>query len=180
MEYLSRYLTLRYNTVMTNQDHVSSILMQWAAERPDLDVSPMGIIGRISRLSLVVEKELMRVFSQFGLNHWSFDMLATLRRAGAPYQLSPTELFRSMMVTSGTMTNRIDRLTEKGLVRRIPDPEDRRGILVELTEQGRKLIDSALASHVSNEAQILQSLSLEEQSTLATLVGKWLSSLEGL
>jgi DNA-binding MarR family transcriptional regulator len=85
-----------------------------------------------------------------------------------------------MMVTSGTMTNRIDRLTEKGLVRRIPDPEDRRGILVELTEQGRELIDSALASHVSNEAQILQSLSLEEQSTLATLLGKWLSSLEGL
>ena len=107
-------------------------------------------------------------------------MLATLRRSGAPYQLSPTELFRSMMVTSGTMTNRIDRLTEKDLVRRIPDPEDRRGILVELTEQGRKLIDSALASHVSNEERLLQSLSPEEQSTLAALLGKWLSSLEGL
>ena len=101
---------------MTNEDYVSIILAQWAAERPDLDASPMGIVGRISRLSLVVEKELEPVFAQFGLNHWSFDMLATLRRAGAPYRLSPTELFRSMMVTSGTMTNRIDRLTEKGLV----------------------------------------------------------------
>jgi len=103
----------------------------------------MGIVGRISRLSLVVEKELEPVFAQSGLNNWSFDMLATLRRTGAPYRLSPTELFRSMMVTSGTMTNRIDRLTEKELVRRVPDPEDRRGILVELTQQGRELIDRA-------------------------------------
>jgi hypothetical protein len=98
---------LSYNEGMIPEDHVSSILAQWAAERPDLDVSPMGIVGRISRLSLVVEKELESVFAPFGLNHWSFDMLATLRRAGAPYRLSPTELFRSMMVTSGTMTNRI-------------------------------------------------------------------------
>jgi DNA-binding MarR family transcriptional regulator len=163
---------------MASEDHVSSILAQWAAERPDLDVSPMGIVGRISRMSRVVDKELEPVFAQFGLNLWSFDMLATLRRAGAPYRLSPTELFRSMMVTSGTMTNRIDRLAEKGLVRRIPDPEDRRGILVELTEQGRELIDSALALHMTNEARLLQSLSLEEQSTLASLLRKWLFSLE--
>ncbi len=169
---------LRYNEGMTHEDHVSSILTQWAAERPDLDVSPMGIVGRISRLSLVVEKELEPIFVQFGLNHWSFDMLATLRRAGAPYQLSPTELFRSMMVTSGTMTNRIDRLTEKGYVRRVADPEDRRGILVELTQQGLELIDRALISHVANEARLLQPLSLEEQRTLATLLSKWLSSLE--
>ena len=163
---------------MTNEDHVSIILAQWAAERPDLDASPMGIVGRISRLSLVVEKELEPVFEQWGLNHWSFDMLATLRRAGAPYRLSPTELFRSMMVTSGTMTNRIDRLAEKGLVRRVPDPEDRRGILVELTDQGRELIDSALISHVENEARLLQPLSREEQSTLTVLLRKWLSTLE--
>ena len=171
-------MTSRYNTGMTHEDHVSSILTQWAAERPDLDISPMGIVGRISRLSLVVDKELEPVFAQFGLNHWSFDMLATLRRTGAPYQLSPTELFRSMMVTSGTMTNRIDRLAEKELVRRIPDPEDRRGILVELTEQGRALIDSALISHVANEARLLQPLSGEEQNSLAVLLRKWLSSLE--
>lgn len=169
---------LRYNGKMKDTDHVSGILAQWAAERPDVDVSPIGIVGRISRLSLVVEKELMHAFTQFGLNHWSFDMLATLRRTGAPYQLSPTELFRSMMVTSGTMTNRIDRLAEKGWVRRIPDPQDRRGILVELTEQGRELIDPALVSHVSNEARLLQPLSLQEQATLATLLRKWLSCLE--
>ena len=169
---------LRYNNAMTNEDHVSIILAQWAAERPDLDVSPMGIVGRLSRLSLVVEKELEAVFAQFGLNNWSFDMLATLRRAGAPYRLSPTELFRSMMVTSGTMTNRIDRLTEKGFVRRVPDPQDRRGILVELTDRGRELIDAALISHVANEVRLLQPLSREEQSTLATLLSKWLSSLE--
>ena len=163
---------------MTHEDHVSRILTQWAAERRDLDASPMGIVGRISRLSLVVEKELEHVFVQFGLNHWSFDMLATLRRAGPPYRLSPSELFRSMMVTSGTMTNRIDRLTEKGFLRRVPDPRDRRGILVELTDQGRELIDAALISHVANEARLLQPLSREEQSTLAALLSKWLSSLE--
>ena len=163
---------------MTNEDHVSSILAQWAAERPDVDVSPMGIVGRISRLSLVVDKELEPVFVQFGLNHWGFDMLATLRRAGAPYRLSPTELFRSMMVTSGTMTNRIDRLEEKGLVRRVPDPEDRRGILVELTEQGRELVDRVLVAHVANEARLLQTLSSEEQQTLTVLLRKWLASLE--
>jgi DNA-binding MarR family transcriptional regulator len=168
----------RYNTAMTHEDHVSIILAQWAAERPDLDVSPMGIVGRISRLALVVDKELEPVFARFGLNHWSFDMLATLRRAGAPYRLSPTELFRSMMVTSGTMTNRIDRLAEKGLVRRVPDPEDRRGILVELTEQGRELIDGVLIWHVANEARLLQSLSKEERHALAVLLRKLLSSLE--
>jgi len=169
---------LRYNQGMTHEDHVSSILAQWAAERPDLDVSPMGVFGRISRLSLILEKKLEAVFTQIGLNSWSFDMLATLRRAGAPYRLSPTDLFRSMMVTSGTMTNRIDRLVEKGLVRRIPDPEDRRGILVELTEQGRELIDSALPLHVANEARLLQSLSTAEQHILAELLRKWLASLE--
>jgi DNA-binding MarR family transcriptional regulator len=168
----------RYNTVMINEDHVSIILAQWAAERPDLDTSPMGIVGRISRLSLVVEKELEPVFVQWGLNHWSFDMLATLRRTGAPYRLSPTELFRSMMVTSGTMTNRIDRLAEKMLVRRVPDPEDRRGILVELTDEGRELIDSVRISHVANEARLLQPLSSEEQNTLTVLLSKWLSTLE--
>lgn len=163
---------------MTNEDHVSTVLAQWAAERPDLDASPMGIIGRISRLSLTMSKELELVFAQFGLYRWSFDMLATLRRSGAPYRLSPGALLRSLMVTSGTMTNRIDRLEEKGLVRRVPDPEDRRGILVELTEQGRELIDTALPAHVANEQRILQALSKEEQQALAALLSKLLSSLE--
>lgn len=169
---------LRYNGTMTNEDHVSTVLAQWAAERPDLDVSPMGIIGRVSRLALIIDKELSRVFEQFDLYRWSFDMLATLRRSGAPYRLSPGALLRSMMVTSGTMTNRIDRLEEKGLVRRVPDPEDRRGILVELTEQGRELVDIVLISHVANEERILKALSKEEQQTLATLLSKLLSSLE--
>jgi DNA-binding MarR family transcriptional regulator len=163
---------------MTNDDHVSTVLAQWAAERPDLDVSPMGIIGRISRLSLTMSKELELVFTQFGLYRWSFDMLATLRRSGAPYRLSPGALSRSMMVTSGTMTNRIDHLEEMGLVRRIPDPEDRRGILVELSEQGRELIDTALTAHVANEERILKALSKEEQRTLAALLAQLLSSLE--
>src|SRR2546428_4753301 len=138
----------------------------------------MGIVGRISRLSLVVEKELEPVFAQFGLNHWSFDMLATLRRAGAPYRLSPTDLFRSMMVTSGTMTNRIDRLTEKGLVRRVPHPEDRRGILVAFTEQGRELIDRALIAPGANEGRLLQTLSRGEQQTPPLLPPQRLSSLQ--
>ncbi|HEY0754748.1 MAG TPA: MarR family transcriptional regulator [Ktedonobacteraceae bacterium] len=169
---------LSYTAAMIEEDYVSMILAQWAVERPDIDTSPMGIIGRISRLSLVIDKELEPAFERSGLNHWSFDMLATLRRAGTPHRLSPSVLFRSMMVTSGTMTNRIDRLAEKGLVNRVPDPADRRGILVELTQQGLELIDSALTSHVANEERLLQPLSREEQHTLAVLLRRWLSALE--
>lgn len=163
---------------MKQEDHVSRILAQWAVERPDLDSAPMGVIGRVSQLALVIQRELIPVFAQFDLTHWGFDMLATLRRAGTPYCLSPTELFRSLMVTSGTMTNRIDRLEERGLVRRTPDPEDRRGILVELTERGRELIDRVLPIHVANEARLLQALTPAEQQTLAELLSKWLISLE--
>src|SRR5437773_10256855 len=114
---------------MERKDQVSHILEQWKQVRPDLDVSPMGVIGRLLRLARVLERGLEATFASFGLSRWSFDVLATLRRSGPPYRLSPTQLFQAMMVTSGTMTNRIDRLEQEGLVARFDDPDDRRGIL---------------------------------------------------
>lgn len=159
-------------------DQVDRILAQWARERADLDVSPMGVIGRLSRLTRYMERSLEHNYTQFGLTGWTFDVLATLRRAGPPYRLSPTDLFKEMMVTSGTMTNRIDRLEAAGLVARLLDPQDRRGVLVELTPQGLELIERAVQAHVAYEAQLLRLLSTEEQALLAGLLRKLLESFE--
>lgn len=160
-------------------DQVDRILAQWALVRSDLDVAPMGVIGRISRLTRYLERSLDETFKQFGLNGWAFDMLATLRRAGPPYQLCPTDLFKEMMITSGAMTNRIDRMEEAGLVTRLPDPNDRRGVLVELTTEGLALVDKAVQAHVANEARLLKALSQEEQLLLAGLLRKLLETFEG-
>jgi DNA-binding MarR family transcriptional regulator len=161
-------------------DQVDQILAQWARERPDLDSSPVGVIGRLSRLTRYVERSLDDNFKPFGLTRWTYDVLATLRRSGPPYRLSPTDLFEEMMITSGAMTNRIDRLEEAGLVARLPDPGDRRGVLVELTPAGFELVDRVVESHVAHEAQILRGLSAEERSHLAGLLAKLLESFESL
>jgi DNA-binding MarR family transcriptional regulator len=159
-------------------DQVDEILAQWARERPDIDSSPVGVIGRLSRLTRYVERSLDDNFKPFGLNRWTYDVLATLRRSGPPYRLSPTALFEEMMITSGAMTNRIDRLVEAGLVTRLPDPDDRRGLLVELTSAGLELVDRVVKAHVAHEAEILRSLSAEERSLLASLLGKLLQPFE--
>jgi DNA-binding MarR family transcriptional regulator len=159
-------------------DQVDKILAQWARERPDLDSSPVGVIGRLSRLTRYVERSLDDNFKQFGLNRWTYDVLATLRRSGPPYRQSPTDLFEEMMITSGAMTNRIDRLEEAGLVARLPDPDDRRGVLVELTPAGFALVERVVEAHVAHEAQVLRVLSGEEQSVLAGLLSKLLESFE--
>src|ERR671915_793928 len=125
------------------RDAVDLILAQWQRERPDLDRSPMAVIGRISRIASLVQRELERVFAEYGLAEGDFDVLATLRRSGAPYRLPAGELSRSTMVTTGGMTKRLDRLEARGLVRREADPRDRRGKKIALTDEGRPPIDAA-------------------------------------
>jgi DNA-binding MarR family transcriptional regulator len=158
------------------QDQVDAILNQWSQERPDLNPSPMGVIGRISRASRYIEQFLQKNFARFGLNGGEFDVLATLRRNGAPYQLTPTALFKSMMLSSGAMTNRLDRLEKAEYIERKPDPNDRRGALVTLTDRGLELIDLAVAAHITHEQQLLSSLTSEEQKLLADLLRKLLLS----
>lgn len=160
------------------QDAVEVILEQWARERPDLDASPMGVIGRISRLSRIFEQEIQEIFASFGLHRGEFDVLATLRRTGKPYRLNPTELSTVLMVSSGGMTNRLDRLERAGLVARRPDPGDRRGTQVGLTEGGRRLVDEVVAEHVTNEHRLLSTLGETERDELANLLRKLLLSLE--
>ncbi len=159
-------------------DPVDEILAQWQKERPDLDVSPMGVIGRTTRLANYLKRAIGETFAKFGLNPGEFDVLATLRRTGSPYQLSPTELFRSMMVSSGTMTHRIDRLEKADLVERIPDPSDRRGTFIQLTEKGFAVIEKAVEAHVENEHRILSVLKESELEELTILLRKLLISLE--
>ncbi len=140
---------------------------QWRRERPDLDVSPMGVIGRLNEVSTLIARDrLAPVFARFGLQSGEFDVLATLRRSGAPYALTP-----------GAMTARLDRLEKAGLTQRAPHPSDRRGVVVQLTAKGRELIDTALAAHVANEHQILAGLTREDREMLAKLLEKLIVSL---
>jgi DNA-binding MarR family transcriptional regulator len=161
-----------------NDDPVDAILAQWQQERPDLDVSPMGIIGRMGRLTKYLERSLQTVFSEFDLHAGEFDVLATLRRSGQPYQLSPTALFNTLMISSGTMTHRIDRLEQANLVQRIPDPNDRRGTLIQLTDEGFHIIEDAVEAHVTNMHHLLNGLEKAEQQALAQLLRKLLISFE--
>lgn len=155
-------------------DAVDRILAQWQHERPELQASPMGIIGRIARLSKYLERSVHDTVSEFELNPGEFDVLATLRRSGAPHRLSPTHLFNAMMVSSGTMTHRIDRLEQAQLVQRTADPSDRRGTLIQLTDQGFELIEKAVEAHVDNARQLLTALEASEQEQLAQLLRKLL------
>jgi DNA-binding MarR family transcriptional regulator len=159
-------------------DKVDQILRQWAHERPDLDTSPMGVLGRIMRASRHVDRELATVYKHEGLDFGLFDVLATLRRSGAPYRLSPTALNEWCMVTSGGMTARLDRLEEAGLIVRRPDPDDRRALLVELSPTGFAVIDKLLAAHLASEERLLASLSPEDREQLATLLRQVLIPLE--
>jgi len=170
------------NTLKTKKlamsDGVDEILRQWARERPDLDTSPMAVVGRISRIERKVAPLLSPVFRKFGLEQWSFDVLATLRRSGHPYELTPTQLFNSLMLTSGAITHRSDELVKAGLVQRRPDPKDRRGVRVRLTDLGLKKINEAVTAHVANEHRMLRHLSKEERSRLISLLRRFLLGLE--
>jgi DNA-binding MarR family transcriptional regulator len=155
-------------------DHVDEILRQWEDQRPDLDVSPLGILSRVIRLSKFLEKNVKAVLAPLGLDSWSFDVLATLRRQGKPYGLSPTELRRAAILTSGAMTNRIDRLEERGLVKRHANPEDRRAIEVRLTTQGIELIDRAVVARLQLAERLASRLDEQDQIELSRLLRKLL------
>lgn len=160
-------------------DHVTNITRQWAQERPDLDVTAMGVIGRLSRLHLAYQREMQKTWAEFGLNAAKFDVLATLRRAGPPYALSPGALLEATMVASGTMTNRIDRLAADGLVKREVNPQDSRSFLIGLTETGFALIDQAVTAHVQTQARLLAGLPADEVETLTMLLSKALEAADG-
>jgi DNA-binding MarR family transcriptional regulator len=152
------------------RDAVDELLDQWRRERPDVDVSGMAIIGRISRIERRLRPRLGEVFARHGLEAWEFDVLATLRRSGPPFALTAGELLESMMVTSGGVTHRIKRLEQRGLVRREPDSRDRRIVHVSLTDDGHHLIDAALPDHADNETRLLSGLSDRDRQTLARLL----------
>jgi DNA-binding MarR family transcriptional regulator len=152
------------------EDEVDRLVAAWRAERPDLDTAPLEVFSRVSRLARHLDRARRAVFAEHGLGAWEFDVLTALRRAGRPYELSPGRLLRATLVTSGTMTNRIDRLEQTRLVRRLPDPRDRRGILVRLTETGRHRVDAALADLLERERELLGSLNGVDHSTLAGLL----------
>jgi DNA-binding MarR family transcriptional regulator len=157
---------------MPERDGVDLIIEQWRRERPELDHSPIGVVGRVSRLARELEPRLEQVYREHGLEPGWHDVLATLRRTGAPYRLRPTELTDALMITSSGTTKRLDRLEQAGLVARTPDPEDRRGTLITLTAAGRELIDSVTPAHLDNERRILAVLTDAEQRRLADLLRK--------
>jgi DNA-binding MarR family transcriptional regulator len=159
-------------------DAVDRIIEQWRMERPELDTSPMAVVGRIHRVAAILDEGLRTVFAAEGLGNGDFDVLATLRRAGAPYRLTPTQLTATMMVTSGAVTKRVDRLERAGLVTRSVSADDGRGRLIELTARGRELTDTLVERHWANEDRLLRALSPEERAQLTGLLRKLLVDLE--
>lgn len=159
-------------------DRVGRIQQQWERERPDLDVSPQGVFGRLHRLGDRLREELIVGFRQFGLGEGEFDAMAALRRAGAPYELAPGELARHTMVTTGAATKRIDRLEAAGLASRHVSDVDGRGRVVALTEAGLRVIDDAFTAHIANEHRLLEPLSGRERADLERLLTKWLAAYD--
>ena len=158
-------------------DHVATVVDQWRAERPDLDVSPLLVIGRVHRIAQALTPELVEVYARHGLGEGDFDVLATLRRQGTPYALTPSQLVERTMVTSGAVSKRVDRLSERGLVVRRPRQSDRRSVTVALTAKGRRVIDAAMEEHVANEARLLAGLDADDRARLGALLGRLATSL---
>lgn len=158
-------------------DEVDLLVAAWQRERADLDLAPVEVFSRISRLAKLLDLTRKEAFSANGIESWEFDVLAALRRAGAPYELSPGRLVRETLVTSGTMTNRIDRMGDRGLVRRFPDPADRRGVVVKLTADGKRAVDGAFESLIEQEKRLLESLAPADRTALAGLLKQLMSPL---
>ena len=151
-------------------DEVDDLVAAWQRERADLDLGPVEVFSRIGRLSRQLDLARREAFARQGIETWEFDVLAALRRAGEPYRLTPGRLVRETLVTSGTMTNRVDRLVERGFVRRSPDPDDRRGVLVGLTPGGKRVVDAAFAALLDRERALLAELPAADQHRLAGLL----------
>jgi len=161
------------------RDEVDLLVEAWQRERSDLDLRPMQVLSRVSRLSHHLDRARRSAFAEHDLESWEFDVLAALRRAGAPYELSPGRLIKETLVTSGTMTNRVDRLTTRRLVQRLPDPHDRRGALVRLTDEGRTTVDGALEGLLARERDLLGGLDSSEHERLTTLLRTLVAPFEG-
>lgn len=156
--------------MVPRRDAVDRIIGEWGAVRPDLDVSPIEVVGRISRVSRLIDRELAKNFAAHGIEDWMYDVLATLRRIGEPHELTPGELIRQTMVTTGAITNRIDRLEQRGFVERRPNPDDRRSVGVRLTQEGLTLVDAVARTHLETEQRLLGALSERQRATLGSLL----------
>jgi len=163
---------------MTTPDHVARILGQWQHERPDLDVSPAAVIGRLHRLGDRLRVDIIEVYRRHGLTEGEFDVLAALRRQGTPYELAPGELAQHTMVTTGAISKRLDRLEEAGLVVRRENATDGRSRIVRLTEAGLRVFDQAFTEHMHNESRLIAPLNSQERADLERLLTAWLSRLE--
>ncbi len=159
-------------------DYIDQILAQWHQEAPELDTSALPVIGRVLRIARLLEKHRETVLAKYGLSVWSFDVVATLRRQGPPYQLKPTELYDLLMLSSGATTNRIDRLEQDGIVTRLRDPGDRRSVIVQLTPIGIQLADTVMPVLFEQEQRLLSQFKATEMKSLTVLLRKFLVSLE--
>jgi DNA-binding MarR family transcriptional regulator len=161
-----------------DQDWTDRVLKTWSSVRPDLDMAPYQVTTRLSRIGLHLARHQQATYSRFGLNRGEVGVLSTLRIAGPPHQLSPTRLFKDLMLSSAGITSRLDSLETRGLVRRTRDPNDRRGVLVELTDEGARILDDAVTAHAAIEGELIACLSADERDTLASLLRRLLSDLE--
>jgi len=168
----------RVRDTQNEPDYVDGVISQWKRERPDLDLSSVAVIARVSRLSRLLEAGLERVLIEHGINDSGFGVLAALRRAGPPFCLSPKALHNSLLITSGAMTNRLDRLAERGLLHRLIDPRDRRRLLIALTTEGQQLIDQVITDHVAEGHRLLTSLAMEDKKEFARIARLALNSLD--
>jgi DNA-binding MarR family transcriptional regulator len=157
-------------------DAIDHLVAQWNRERPDLDVTPTHVLQRITRLYLLQSASFAEVFARFGMSFGEYEVLAALTRSGPPYRLKPGELVGALVLSSGAVTNRIDRVEAAGLVERLPDPDDRRGTLVALTAKGRAVVDEAVRAHLANEERLLGGLSRTDRAQLTRLLRKLLVS----
>ncbi|GAA3445235.1 MarR family winged helix-turn-helix transcriptional regulator [Planomonospora venezuelensis] len=165
-------------TAQPGEDPVDRIVAQWRRERPDLEASPMAVFGRIYRIARLMGDRVAEIYQEYGIGRGEFDVLATLRRAGAPYTLSPKAMTATLMLTSGGMTGRLDRLERAGLITRTPDSDDRRALRVSLTETGLRVIEEAVAAGLEPQHEALAVLSEEDRRRLAALLRQVLAALE--
>lgn len=159
-------------------DRIDALVAQWADQRPELDLDAMALVARLVHVTRLITDRIVASAARYAINKGECDVLFALRRSGAPFRLSPSQLAAALLVSSGTMTNRLDRLQERGLVERTPDPDDRRALQIGLTDAGRELADAAVAAHVATEQDVLAPLGPREREQLAHISRKLLAHLE--
>lgn len=162
---------------MDENDRIDALVGQWAGERPDLDLDTMALIARLGRAAQLVNGRIDQLAAEYGVHRGEGDVLFTLRRSGPPYRLSPTRLANALLVTTGTMTNRLDRLEKRGLIVRVPNPDDRRSLDVELTPEGKRQVDEAVTKHGANEQEMLAPLSKRDRADLDRVTRKLIAHL---